>query len=128
MTSCLLILQNLFPSTPKERTRTSVPTKQHEEKVHQLIHGSDSGDEGELLGCLPTKLELLQFSTPAAEFDNCEQDQMEGAQGELLPDNVEELSEHEKTLVTDDHSPSNSETDQELSSQQESTGSRHYSV
>ena len=53
---------------------------------------------------------------------------MDGAQEDLLPEDVENLSERgEDTPVTEDCSPSDSETDQEPLIQQEPAGS-HYPV
>ena len=68
----------------------------------------------------------MQFSTPAAEVDTCEQEQVDGVQDDSLPEDVEELSEQEETPIADDHSSSNSE--QNVSAQQESAEPRHYPV
>ena len=70
------------------------------------------GDEGELLGLSPTELEML--STPPAETNNHGQENMDGAQEDLLPDDVENLSQYgEDTPVPEDCSPSDSEIEQE---------------
>ena len=101
-------------SQRSQETRRSVPANQGSE-VHQ--HVGDSGDEGELLGLSPTELEML--STPTAETNNHRQENMDGAQEDLLPDDVENLSEYgEDTPVTEDCSPSDSETDQEPAASQ----------
>ena len=48
---------------------------------------------------------MLQFSTPLAETGNLEQEQLDGTPEESLPDDAEDLSEHdEDTPVTDDGS------------------------
>ena len=70
-----------------QKRRRSVPANQGRE-VHQ--HGSDSGDEGELPGLSPTELEML--SKPTAETDNHGQEQSDGAQDDLLPDDMQALS------------------------------------
>ena len=114
------------PQCTQERRRKSVPAKQQELEVQQLNQGGDSGDEGELPGLSPTELESLQFSTPAAEVDTCEQEQVDSVQDDSLPEDVEELSEQEETPIADDHSSSNSE--QNVSAQQESAEPRHYPV
>ena len=115
-------LSKPVPQRTQERRR-SVPTNQGSE-VHQ--HGDDSGDEGELLGLSPTELEML--STPTAETDNHGQENMDGAQEDLLPDDMENLSEHgEGTPATEDCSPSDSDTEQEPLLQQEPVRS-HYPV
>ena len=96
-------------SQRSQERRRSVPANQGSE-VHQ--HVGDSGDEGELLGLPPTELEML--STPTAETNNHGQENMDGAQEDLLPDDVENLSEYgDDTPVTEDCSPSDSETEQE---------------
>ena len=108
-------------SQRSQERRRSVPANQGSE-VHQ--HVGHSGDEGELLGISPTELEMLP--TPTAETCNHGQENMDGAQEDLLPDDVENLSEHgEDTPVTEDCSPSDSETEQEPLLQQEPAGS-HY--
>ena len=110
------------PQRTQERRR-SVPANQGSE-VHQ--HGGDSEDEGELLGLSATQLDIL--STPTAETNNHGQENMDGAQEDLLPDDMEKLSEHgEDTPVTEDCSPSDSDTEQEPLLQQEPAGS-HYPV
>jgi len=110
------------PQHTQERRR-SVPANQGRE-VHQ--HGSDSGDEGELPGLSSTELEML--STPTAETDNRGQERIDGAQEDLLPDDMEDLSEHGDYMsVTEDYSPSDSETEKEPLLQQEPAGS-HYPV
>ena len=76
------------PQRSQERRR-SAPANQGSE-FHQ--HGGDSGDEGQLLGLSPTELEML--STPTAETDNHGQANLDGAQEDLLPDDMENLSEH----------------------------------
>ena len=89
-------------------------------EFHQ--HGGDSGDEGELLGLSPTELEML--STPTAETDNHGQENMDGAQEDLLPDDMKNVSEHgEDTPVMEDCAPSDSETEQEPLLHHEPTGS-----
>ena len=96
-------------SQRSQERRRSVPASQGSE-VHQ--HVGDSGDEGELLGLSPTELEML--STPTAETNNHGQENMDSAQENLLPDDVENLSQYgEDTNVTEDCSPSDSETEQE---------------
>ena len=96
-------------SQRSQERRRSVPANQGSE-VHQ--HVGDSRDEGELLDLSPTELEML--STPTAETNNHGHENMDGAQEDLLPDDVENLSEYdEDTPVTEDCSPSNSETGQE---------------
>ena len=111
------------PVPQHTQERRSVHANQGRD-VHQ--HGSDSGDEGELPGLSPTELEML--STPTAETYNHGQEQMDGAQEDLLPDDMEDLSEHGDDMsVTEDYSPSDSETEQEPSLQQEPAGS-HYPV
>ena len=67
------------------------------------------------------------LSTPTAERDNRGQEQMDGAQEDLLPDDMEDLSEPDDMSVTEDYSRSDSETEQEPSLQQEPAGS-HYPV
>ena len=53
---------------------------------------------------------------------------MAGAQEDLLPDGMEDFSEHGDDMsVTEDYSPSDSEIEQEPSLQEEPTGS-HYPV
>ena len=121
---CDFLQSDLSKPVPQHtQERRSVPAYQGRD-VHQ--HGSDSGDEGELPGLSPTEFEML--STPTAETDNHGQEQMDGAQEDLLPDDMEDLSEHGDDMsVTDDYSPSDSETEQEPSLQQEPAGS-HYPV
>ena len=64
------------------------------------------------------------LSTPTAETDNHKQENMDGAQEDLLPDDMENVSEHgEDTLVMEDCPPSDSETEQEPLLQQEQAGS-----
>ena len=66
--------------------------------------------------------------TPTAETDNRGQEQIDGAQEDLLPDDMEDLSPHgDDMTVTEDYSPSDSETEQEPLLQQELAGS-HYPV
>ena len=68
------------------------------------------------------------LSTPTAETDNDGHANMDGAQEDLLSDDMENLSEHcEDTPVTEDCSPSDSEREQEPLLQQEPAGS-HYPV
>ena len=110
----------------QERRRKSVPVEQREQEAHQPDCHGDSGDEGELHALSPTELDLLQSSTPAAEVDNCEQEQVDCAEDESLPEDVEELTEQEEISVTDDQSLSDSK--QDLSPQQESAGTRQYPV
>ena len=70
---------------------------------------------------------MLQFSTPLAETDNCEQEQVDGTPEESLPDDAEDFSEHdEDTPVKDDSSLSLSATEEEPS--QEPAGPRSYPV
>ena len=108
-----------------ERRGRSVPANDREKEVRH--HGSDSGDEGEFPGLSPTELEMLQFSTPLAETDNREQEQLNGTPEESLPDDAEDFPEHdEDTPVTDDSSPSLSPTEEEPS--QEPAGLRSYPV
>ena len=118
-------LQSDLPKPGPQRTqesRRSAPANQGSE-FHQ--HGGDSGDEGKLLGLSPTELEM---STPTAETDNHGQENMDGAHEDLLPNDMENLSEHgEDTPVTEGCSPSDSETEQEPLLQQEPAGS-HYLV
>ena len=96
-------------SQRSQERRRSVPANQGS-KVYQ--HVGESGDEGELLGLSPTELEML--STPTAETNNHGQENMDGAQEDLLPDDVENFSEYvEDTPVTEDCSPSDSETEQQ---------------
>ena len=124
MISCKAICQNLFPSVPKKEGEDQSLLTNKKEVYH---HGSDSGDEGEFPGFSPTELEMLQFSTPLSETDNREQEQLDGTQEELLPDDAEDLSEHdEDTPVSDDCSPSHSETEEEPSLQQEPAVLRSY--
>ena len=78
----------------------------------------------ELPGLSPTELEML--STQTAETDNRGQEQI-GAQEDLLSDDMQDLSEHGDMLVTEEYSPSDSETEQEPLLQQEPAGS-HYPV
>ena len=83
-------------------------------------------DGGELLGFSTTDLEIL--STPTAETNNHGQENMDGAQEDLLPGDVENLSGRgEDTPVTEDCSPSDSETHQEPLLQPKPAGS-HYPV
>ena len=110
----------------QERRRKSVPVEQREQEAHQPDCHGDSGDEGELHALSPTELDLLQSSTPAAEVDNCEQEQVDCAEDESLPEDVKELTEQEEISVTNDQSLSDSE--QDLSPQQESAGTRQYPV
>lgn len=111
----------------QERRRKSVPANQQKKEVHH--HGSDSGDEGEFPGFSPTELEMLQFPTPLAETDNHEQEQLDGTPEESLPDDAEDLSEHDEgTPVTEDCSLSLSATEGEPSLQQEPAGPRSYPV
>ena len=64
------------------------------------------------------------FSTPTAEIDNHGQENMDGAQEDLLPDDMENVSEHgEDTPVMEDCAPSDSETEQEPLLHHEPTGS-----
>ena len=107
--------------------RRSVRANQREKEVHH--HGSDSGDEGEFPGLSPTELEMLQFSTPLAKPDNRAQEQLDGTHEESLPDDAEDLSEHdEDTPVSEDCSLSLSATEEEPSLQQEPAGPRSYLV
>ena len=123
MTSCKVICQNLLPSVPmREGEDQSLLTIEKEIRHH----GSDSGNEGEFPGLSPTELEMLQFSTPLAGTDNREQEQLDGTPEELLPEDAEDLSEHEDTPVTDDGSLSLSPTEEEPS--QEPAGPRSYPV
>ena len=119
-------LQSDLPKPAPQRTqgkRRSFPAHQRSD-VYQ--HGYNSGDRGELLSFSPTDLEIL--STPTAETNNHGQENMDGAQEDMLPGDVENLSERgEDTPVTADCSPSDSETEQEPSLQQEQAGS-HYPV
>ena len=70
------------------------------------------GMRGSCLAYHPPSLEML--STPTAETNNHGQENMDGVQEDLLPDDVENLSEYgEDTPVTADCSPSDSETEQE---------------
>ena len=108
-------IQSDLPEPVAQRTqesrRRSVPVNQPEGEVHP---GSDSGDEGEFPGLSPNELEMLQSSTPLAETDIQEQMPTDGTQEELLPDDAENLSEHdEATPVTEDCSPSPSATEDE---------------
>ena len=114
------------PATQRthERRRRSVPANPREKEIRH--HGSDSGDEGEFPGLSSTELEMLQFSTPLAGTDNREQEQLDGTPDESLPDNAEDLSEHEDTSVTDDGSLSLSPTEEEPS--QQPAGPRSYPV
>ena len=65
------------------------------------------------------------LSTPTAETDNHGQENMDSAQEDLLPDDIENLSEHgEDTPVTEDCTPSGSKTEQEPLLQQEPAGSQ----
>ena len=107
----------------RERRRRSIPANQQEKEVHH--HGSNSGDEGELPGLSPTELEMLQFSEPFAEPDNRAQEQLDGTPEESLPDDAEDLSEH------DEYTPVSAEcslSEEEPSLQQAPAGSRSYSV
>lgn len=102
---CDFLLSDLpKPVTQHTQERRSVPANQKEREVHHL--GSASGDEGEFPGLSPTELEMLQFSTPLAKPDNREQEQLDGTQEELLPNDAEDLSEHDDTAVTKECSPS----------------------
>ena len=66
--------------------------------------------------------------TPTAETDNHGHANMDGTQEDLLSEHMENLSEHgEDTPVTEDCSPSDSETEREPLLQQEPAGS-HYPV
>ena len=70
---------------------------------------------------------MLQFSTPLAETDNREQEQLDGTPEESLLDYPEDLSEHdEDTPVTDDGSLSLPATEEESS--QEPARPRRYPV
>jgi len=101
-------LSKPVPQRTEERKRR-VPANQGRE-VHQ--HGSDNGDEGEVPGLTPTESEMLSASK--AETGNRGQEQIDGAQEDLLPDDMEDLSEHgEGMSVTEDSSPSDSETEKE---------------
>ena len=72
---------------------------------------------------------MLQFPTPLAETDNHEQEQLDGTPEESLPDDAEDLSEHDEgTPVTEDCSLSLSATEGEPSLQQEPAGPRSYPV
>ena len=72
---------------------------------------------------------MLQFCTPLAETDNREQEQLDGTPEESLPDDAEDLSEHdEDTPVTEDCSLYLSATEGEPSLQQEPAGPRSYPV
>ena len=72
---------------------------------------------------------MLQFPTPLAETDKREQEQLDGTPEESLPDDAEDLSEHdEDTPVTEDCSLSLSATEEEPSPQQEPAGPRSYPV
>ena len=80
----------------------------------------------ELPGLSPTELEML--STQTVETGNRGKKQIDGAQEDLLSDDMQDLSEHgDDTLVTEEYSPSDSETEQEPLLQQEPAGS-HYPV
>ena len=82
---------------------------------------------GEFHGLSPTELEMLQFSTPLAETDNREQEQLDGTPEESLPDEAEDLLEHdEDTPVTYYGSLSLSATEEQPS--QEPAGPRSYPV
>ena len=110
-----------------ERRRRSVPANQQEKEVH--YHGSDSGDEGEFPGLSSTELEMLQFSSPLAQTDSRAQDQLDGTPEESLPDDAEDLSEHdEDTPVSEDRSLSLSATEEESSLQQVTARPRSYFV
>ena len=109
--SCDFVQSDLSQPVPRhtQERRSSVPANQGRD-VHQ--RGSDSGDEGELPGLSPTELEML--STPTAETDNRGQEQIDGAQEYLLPDDMQDLSEHGDDMsVTEHYSPSDSETEEE---------------
>jgi len=82
---CDFVQSDLSQPVPRhtQERRRSVPANQGRD-VHQ--RGSDSGDEGELPGLSPTVLEML--STPTAETDNRGQEQIDGAQEYLLPDDI----------------------------------------
>ena len=121
-------LQSDLPEPATQRAhkrRRSVPANQRENEVRH--HGSDSGDDGEFPGLSPTELEMLQLSTPLAETDNRAQEQLDGTPEESLPDDAENLSEHdEDTPVTEDCSLSLSTTEEEPS--QEPAGPQSYAV
>ena len=60
------------------------------------------------------------LSTPTAETDNHGQENMDGVQEDLLPDDMENVSGHgEETPVMEECAPSDSETEQESLLQQE---------
>ena len=120
----LLLPCDLSQPVPRHtQKRRSVPANQGRE-VHQ--HGSDSGDEGELPRLSPTELEML--SKPTAETDNRGQEQSDGAQEDLLPDDMQALSARGDDMsVTEDYYPSDSETEQEPLLQQDPAES-HYPV
>ena len=64
------------------------------------------------------------LSIPTAEKDNCGQEQMDGAQDDLLPDDMQDLSAHDEDMsVTKDYSPCDSETEQGPLLHQQSAGS-----
>ena len=64
------------------------------------------------------------LSTPTAETDNHGQENMDGAQEDLLPADMKNVSEHgEDTPVMEDCPPSDSETEQESLLHQEPAGS-----
>ena len=64
------------------------------------------------------------LSTPTAETDNHGQENMDGAQEDLLPDDMENVSEHsEDTPVMEYCAPSDSETEQGPLLHQEPAGS-----
>ena len=121
---CDFVQSDLSKPVPQRtQEKRSVPANQGS-KVHQ--RGCDSGDEGELLGLSPTELEIL--STPTAETNNHGQENMDGSQDDLLPEDMENLSEHgEDTPVTENCFLSDSETEREPLLQQEAAGS-HYPV
>ena len=123
-------LQSDLPEPAIQRTherRTSVRANQREKEVHH--HGSDSGDEGEFPGLSSTEMEMLQFSTTLAQPDNRAQEQLDGTPEESLPDDAEDLSEHdEDTPVSEDCSLSLSATEEEPSLQQQPAGPRSYPV
>ena len=120
--SCKLICQNLFHNVHKRRQGQFLLTKEARFISMVVIVGM----RGSYLASHPPSWKCFQHQQQKQTI--MEQENMDNAQEYLLPNDMDNLTEHgEDTPVTKDCSPSDSETDQEPLLQQAPAGS-HYPV
>ena len=82
VTSSLSTLQSHCPKPAQEKRRAPVHATQHRERLYQPEPGvSDTGEEDDLLGLSPAELET---PTPPTDHDNCEEEQPQCLEDELV--------------------------------------------